>query len=64
MLMNREKNTHAQLMLLIGMKNPLVNPATLAIKEDSLKAMLGTDTSSAMRRAVQVKLRQRLTKTT
>jgi len=48
----------------MGMKKPLVNPATLAMKEDSLKAYVGNAMRRAMRSAVQVKLRQRFTRIT
>jgi len=62
--MNLKVLTNAQLMLLMGIKNPLVNPAILAIVEDSLKANVGNAMSKAMRRAVQVKFKQRFTSTT
>ena len=48
----------------MGMKNPLVKPATLEMMGDKRKDMMGKAQMSAMSRAVQVWLRARLTVTT
>ena len=47
-------------MLLMGMKNPLVKPATLEMMGDKRKALMGKAQMRAMSRAVQVWLRARL----
>ena len=48
----------------MGMKNPLVKPATLDTMGEKRNALMGKAQMSAMSRAVQVWLRARLTITT